>query len=132
MCPEHLERLFRRLTSTRLAGGSGLLACSGRWARPGRCPARQGAAELKLFPYFLFSTSCACSNSSAPRAPAGREPSSAPRTIPTARNGMQTPLSLFQRRQLEVIARVTPHSMAGHILNTTVLVVAVAGTIPTA
>ena len=34
---------------------------------------------------------------------------------------MQTPLSLFQRRQLEVLARVTPHSMAAHILNTTVL-----------
>jgi PAS domain S-box-containing protein len=45
---------------------------------------------------------------------------------------MQTPLSLFQRRQLEVIARVTPHSMAGHILNTTVLAVAMAGSIPTA
>jgi len=45
---------------------------------------------------------------------------------------MQTPLSLFQRRQLEVIARVTPHSMAGHILNTTVLAVAMAGSISTA
>src|SRR5262245_51424968 len=45
---------------------------------------------------------------------------------------MQTPLSLFERRQLEVIARVTPHSMAGHILNTTVLPVAMAGTISTA
>ena len=43
--------------------------------------------------------------------------------------GMQTPLSLFQRRQLEVIARVTPHSMAAHILNTTVLAVAMAGSI---
>jgi len=43
---------------------------------------------------------------------------------------METPLSQFQRRQLEVIARVTPHSMAGHLLNTTVLAVAVAGTIP--
>ena len=43
---------------------------------------------------------------------------------------METPLSQFQRRQLEVIARVTPHSMAGHILNTTVLAVAVAGSIP--
>jgi PAS domain S-box-containing protein len=42
---------------------------------------------------------------------------------------MQTPLSQFQRRQLEVIARVTPHSMAGHILNTTVFAVAVAGSI---
>ena len=43
---------------------------------------------------------------------------------------MQTALSQFQRRQLEVIARVTPHSMAGHILNTTVFAVAVAGSIP--
>jgi PAS domain S-box-containing protein len=45
---------------------------------------------------------------------------------------MQTDLPLFQRRQLEVIARVTPHAMAGHILNTTVLAFAVAGSIPTA
>jgi len=44
---------------------------------------------------------------------------------------MQTPLSLFQRRQLEVIARVTPHSMAAHILNTTVLAVAMVGSIAT-
>jgi PAS domain S-box-containing protein len=44
---------------------------------------------------------------------------------------METPLSLFQRRQLEVIARVTPHSMAGHILNTTVFAVAMAGWIAT-
>jgi PAS domain S-box-containing protein len=44
---------------------------------------------------------------------------------------MQTDLPLFQRRQLEVIARVTPHAMAGHILNTTVLAVAIAGSIPT-
>jgi len=44
---------------------------------------------------------------------------------------MQTPLSSFQRRQLEVIARVTPHSMAAHILNTTVLVIAMAGSIAT-
>ena len=44
---------------------------------------------------------------------------------------MQLPLSHFQRHQLEVIARVTPHAMAGHILNTTVLAVAVAGSIPT-
>src|SRR5262245_7672916 len=42
---------------------------------------------------------------------------------------MQTPLSQFQRRQLEVIARVTPHSMVGHILNATVFAVAVAGSI---
>ncbi len=44
---------------------------------------------------------------------------------------MQTDLPLFRRRQLEVIARVTPHAMAGHVLNTTVLAVAVAGSIPT-
>src|SRR6266852_9462010 len=40
-------------------------------------------------------------------------------------------LSHFQRHQLDVIARVTPHAMAGHILNTTVLAIAVAGSIPT-
>ena len=45
---------------------------------------------------------------------------------------MQTPLSQFQSHQLEVIARVTPHSMAGHILNTTVLAIAVAGSVPKA
>ena len=50
---------------------------------------------------------------------------------PTIETGMQTPLSLFQRRQLEVLARVTPHSMAAHILNTTVLAVAMAGSIAT-
>jgi hypothetical protein len=44
---------------------------------------------------------------------------------------MQLSLSHFQRHQLEVIARVTPHAMAGHILNTTVLAIAVAGSIPT-
>jgi PAS domain S-box-containing protein len=44
---------------------------------------------------------------------------------------METPLSQFQRRQLEVIARVTPHSMAGHILNTTVFAVAMLGSIAT-
>jgi len=45
---------------------------------------------------------------------------------------MQTPLSQFQSRQLEVIARATPYSMVGHILNTTVLAVAMTGSIPTA
>ena len=45
---------------------------------------------------------------------------------------METPLSQFQRRQLEMIARVTPYSMAGHLLNATVLAVAVARSIPTA
>jgi PAS domain S-box-containing protein len=43
---------------------------------------------------------------------------------------MQTPLSQFQRHQLEVIARVTPHSMAAHMLNTTVMAIAVAGSVP--
>src|SRR5262245_41815092 len=40
------------------------------------------------------------------------------------------PLSQFQSHQLEVIARVTPHAMAGHILNTTVLAFAMAGSVP--
>ena len=40
------------------------------------------------------------------------------------------PLSQFQSHQLEVIARVTPHAMAGHILNTTVLAFAIAGSVP--
>ena len=41
-------------------------------------------------------------------------------------------ISKFQSHQLEVIARVTPHAMAGHILNTTVLAIALAGSMPTA
>ena len=45
---------------------------------------------------------------------------------------MQTPLSQFQSHQLEVIARVTPHAMAGQILNTTVLAIAVQGSVPKA
>jgi len=45
---------------------------------------------------------------------------------------MQTALSLFQRHQLELIARVTPHAMAGHMLNTSVLAIALAGSVPTA
>jgi PAS domain S-box-containing protein len=45
---------------------------------------------------------------------------------------MQTPLPQFQRHQLEVIARVTPHSMAAHLLNTTVMAIAVAGSVPRA
>ena len=44
---------------------------------------------------------------------------------------MQSQLSRFQRHQLELISRVTPYAMAGHLLNTTVLAVAVAGSIPT-
>ncbi|HEU0059982.1 MAG TPA: HWE histidine kinase domain-containing protein [Hyphomicrobiaceae bacterium] len=43
---------------------------------------------------------------------------------------MQSQLSQFERHQLDVIARVTPHAMAGHLLNTTVQAVALAGSIP--
>jgi PAS domain S-box-containing protein len=43
---------------------------------------------------------------------------------------MSTSLSKFQSHQLEVIARVTPHAMFGHLLNTTVLAIAVAGSVP--
>jgi two-component sensor histidine kinase len=43
---------------------------------------------------------------------------------------MPSQLSHFQRRQLEVIVRGTPHAMAGHILNTIVLAVALAGAVP--
>jgi hypothetical protein len=45
---------------------------------------------------------------------------------------MPSQLSNFQRRQLEVLVRVTPHAMIGHILNATVLAVVVAGAIPAA
>jgi PAS domain S-box-containing protein len=45
---------------------------------------------------------------------------------------MQSQLSQFERHQLDVIARVTPHAMAGHLLNTTVQAVALAGSIPSA
>jgi PAS domain S-box-containing protein len=45
---------------------------------------------------------------------------------------METPLSQFQSHQLEIIARVTPHAMAGHMLNTTVLAIAVVGSVPQA
>ena len=44
---------------------------------------------------------------------------------------MPPPPSEFERQQLDVIARVTPHAMLGHILNTTVLAAAVAASIPT-
>jgi PAS domain S-box-containing protein len=44
---------------------------------------------------------------------------------------MQSSLSQFQRHQLALIARVTPHAMLGHVLNTTVLAVAVVGSVPT-
>src|SRR5687768_15913661 len=39
------------------------------------------------------------------------------------------PLSQFQSHQLEVIARVTPHAMTGHILKTTVLAFAITGSV---
>jgi hypothetical protein len=44
---------------------------------------------------------------------------------------MQPKLSHFQTYQLKMIARVPPHAMAGHILNTTIMAIAVAGSIPT-
>lgn len=44
---------------------------------------------------------------------------------------MQARLSEFESHQLSVVARVTPHAMAGHMLNTTVLAVALAGSVPT-
>ncbi len=44
---------------------------------------------------------------------------------------MSSHLSQFERHQLEVIARVTPHAMGGHVLNTTILAVALAGSVPT-
>jgi PAS domain S-box-containing protein len=43
---------------------------------------------------------------------------------------MLSNLAEFQRRQITLIARVTPYAMAGHLLNATVLAVAVAGSIP--
>ena len=42
---------------------------------------------------------------------------------------MQANLSHFEQRQITLITRVTPYAMAGHLLNTTVLAVAVAGSI---
>jgi len=43
---------------------------------------------------------------------------------------MPTPLTQFESHQLEVISRVTPHAMLGHLLNTTVLAIALAGSVP--
>ena len=40
-------------------------------------------------------------------------------------------ISQFERHQLEVIARVTPHAMGGHVFNTTILMAALAGSVPT-
>ncbi len=44
---------------------------------------------------------------------------------------MPSQLSRLQSHQLDVIARMTPYAMAGHMLNATILAVAVAGSIPT-
>jgi PAS domain S-box-containing protein len=43
---------------------------------------------------------------------------------------MQSNLSLFQKRQFTLIARTSPFAMAGHIVNTTVLAIALAGSMP--
>jgi PAS domain S-box-containing protein len=45
---------------------------------------------------------------------------------------MLSNLTQFQRHQLAIIARVTPYAMAGHILNSTVAAVALAGSVPLA
>ena len=45
---------------------------------------------------------------------------------------MQSNLSQFQRSQLTLITRVSPSAMAGHLLNTIVLAVALAGSVPLA
>jgi PAS domain S-box-containing protein len=42
---------------------------------------------------------------------------------------MQSNLYEFQKRQIALMARVTPYAMAGHIANTTVIVVALAGSV---
>jgi PAS domain S-box-containing protein len=43
---------------------------------------------------------------------------------------MRSNLSQFQSRQITLITRVTPYAMAGHVVNTTVLAIAVAGSVP--
>ena len=43
---------------------------------------------------------------------------------------IQSNLSQLQRHQITLITRVTPYAMAGHLLNTTVLTIAVAGSVP--
>jgi PAS domain S-box-containing protein len=45
---------------------------------------------------------------------------------------MQADLYQFQKRQIALIARVTPYAMAGHIANTTVIGIALAGSVPPA
>ena len=42
---------------------------------------------------------------------------------------MQSNLYQFQSRQIALIARVTPYAMAGHIANTTVIAIALAGSV---
>src|SRR5262245_57971809 len=42
---------------------------------------------------------------------------------------MQSNLYEFQKRQIALMARVTPYAMAGHIVNTTVIAVALAGSV---
>src|SRR5215471_12647011 len=42
---------------------------------------------------------------------------------------VQSNLYQFQRRQIALMARVTPYAMAGHIANTTVIAIAVAGSV---
>jgi hypothetical protein len=45
---------------------------------------------------------------------------------------MQSDLYEYQRRQIALIARVTPYAMAGHIANTTVIAIALAGSVRSA
>src|SRR5262249_62251129 len=42
---------------------------------------------------------------------------------------MQSNLHQFQKRQIALITRVTPYAMAGHIANTTVIPIALAGSV---
>jgi PAS domain S-box-containing protein len=48
------------------------------------------------------------------------------------RVSMQSNLSQFQRRQLTLLSRVSPFSIAGHLVNTTIVAVALAGSVPQA
>src|SRR5215813_2883230 len=45
---------------------------------------------------------------------------------------MQSNVYEFQKRQVALIARVTPYAMAGHIANTTVIAIALASSVPPA
>jgi PAS domain S-box-containing protein len=42
---------------------------------------------------------------------------------------MQASLYKFQRRPIDLIARVTPYAMVGHVVNTTVIAIALAGSV---